>query len=84
MTSTPAEQLLEFIARECLRSGADGLTEDTPLVSSGLIDSLSIVTLVTQLESVTGRRIPPGRIRPQDLETVRTMLAAAERAGRPI
>jgi hypothetical protein len=35
-----------------------------------------------ELTRVTGRRIPIGRVRPDDFETVEEMLAMATRAGR--
>ena len=54
---------------------------DTPLVSSGLVDSFALVEVLRALERVTGSRIPTGRISPQDLETVRQMLQTAERLG---
>lgn len=80
---TPTEILLTYIARDVLNRPGLELNEDTSLVSSGLVDSLSLVTLLAKLEEVTARRIPAGRVRPRDLETVRTMLATAERVGRP-
>lgn len=71
-------QLIEFIARKLLR-GRMTVDEHTPLVSSGLIDSLAQTELVLKLEEITGKRFGPGSISPEDLETVGSMLDAAAR-----
>jgi acyl carrier protein len=59
------------------------ITEDTPLVSSGLIDSLSLVSLLQKLEDVTHTRLPVSKIQPKDMNTVSLMLATADRLGKP-
>jgi acyl carrier protein len=73
-----ARQLIEFISNKLLR-GRAAVDEHTPLVSSGLIDSLAQTELVIKLEEVTGKRFGPGSISPEDLETVDRMLDAAAR-----
>ena len=71
-------QLSEFISSKLLR-GRTTVDEHTPLVSSGLIDSLAQTELVLKLEEITGKRFGPGSISPEDLETVGSMLDAAAR-----
>ena len=71
-------QLIEFISKKLLR-GRTVVDEHTPLVSSGLIDSLAQTELVLALEEITGKRFGPGSISPEDLETVGRMLDAAAR-----
>jgi len=73
-----ARQLIEFISKKLLR-GRTVVDEHTPLVSSGLIDSLAQTELVLALEEITGKRFGPGSISPEDLETVGRMLEAAAR-----
>ena len=73
-----ARQLIEFISNTLLR-GRAAVDENTPLVSSGLVDSLAQTELVLKLEEVTGKRFGPGSISPEDLETVSRMLDAAAR-----
>ncbi len=73
--------LIEFLSKQIVKNSRLTITEDTPLVSSGLIDSFALIEVLLELERVTGRKIAPGRISPGDFETVRTMLAAAERAA---
>lgn len=71
----PARQLVDFVQRELLRGRGGTITTSTPLVSSGLIDSLAQVDLVVRLEEITGKRLSAGTISPEDLETVDNMLA---------
>ncbi len=59
------------------------IEEDTPLVSSGLIDSMNLVDLLLELEKITKMRIPPGKVRPKDMDTVALMFATAQRVGKP-
>lgn len=73
-----ARQLIEFISKKLLR-GRMVVDEHTPLVSSGLIDSLAQTELVLALEEITGKRFGPGSISPEDLDTVGRMLEAAAR-----
>jgi acyl carrier protein len=77
-----AQQLIDYIEHEVIRRPGVRLNEDSPLVSSGLIDSLALVNILGKLEEVTHRRIPAGKIQPKDMDTVALMLATAERRGK--
>lgn len=55
------------------------LDADTPLVSSGLIDSFGLVEILQILEDLAGRTIPSGQVSPQDLDTVQSMIRLVER-----
>lgn len=77
-----AQQMIEHIVRLIRKPGLT-IDEDTPLVSSGLIDSMALVDLLLKLEELTHMRIPPGKVQPKDLETVATMFATAQRVGKP-
>jgi acyl carrier protein len=81
MTS-PVEQMIAHI-RELIRRPEIGIDENTPLVSSGLIDSMTLVDLLIKLEDLTHRRIPAGKVQPKDMDTVAKMFATAERVGKP-
>jgi acyl carrier protein len=78
-----ARQMIEFIQQEVLRRPGVQVGEDTPLVSSGLIDSFALVDILLKLEDLTNRRIPAGKVQPKDMDTVQLMLATAERVGKP-
>ena len=76
-----AQQMIDHVAR-LLRQPGLAIDENTPLVSSGLIDSMSLVDLLAKLEDVTQLRIPPGRVQARDLDTVASMIATAHRVGK--
>ena len=59
------------------------IDENTPLVSSGLIDSMALVDLLLKLEDLTHTRIPAGKVQPKDLDTVAMMFLTAQRVGKP-
>lgn len=46
------------------------LRDDTPLVSGGLIDSMSIVDLILDLQSAFAMEIPVSEVQPDDFDTV--------------
>lgn len=76
------EQMIRHIA-ELIRKPGIALDENTPLVSSGLIDSMALVDLLLKLEDLTHKRIPAGKVQPKDMDTVAKMFATAERVGKP-
>ena len=78
-----AQEIIDYIMREVIRHPDKQITEDTSLVSSGLIDSLALVNILLKLEDVTHMRIPAGKVQPKDMDTVKLMLATAERVGKP-
>ena len=53
--------------------------DDQPLVSSGLIDSLSVLTLIAALEARLGIRIPAARVQPDDFDSVLTIVETLAR-----
>jgi len=77
-----AQQMIEHIVRLIRKPGVT-LDENTPLVSSGLIDSMALVDLLLKLEDLTHMRIPAGKVQPKDLDTVAKMFATAQRVGKP-
>ena len=82
MPSAEAQQMIEHVAR-LIRKPGMALDENTPLVSSGLIDSMALIDLLLKLEDVTQLRIPPGKVQPKDMDTVALMFATAKRVGKP-
>jgi acyl carrier protein len=56
--------------REIVVRRAGAVTDDGALVSSGLIDSMSIVDLILDLEQRFGITIPPGDVQPDDFDTI--------------
>lgn len=76
-----AQQMIDYIVRLIRKPGL-AINENTPLVSSGLIDSMALVDLLLKLEELTHMRIPPGKVQPKDLDTVATMFVTAQRVGK--
>lgn len=77
-----ARQMIEHI-RELIRKPGITIDENTPLVSSGLIDSMALVDLLLKLEELVHMRIPAGKVQPKDMDTVEKMFATAQRVGKP-
>ena len=77
-----AHQMREHIA-QLVRRPSLSIDENTPLVSSGLIDSMALVDLLLKLEDLTRMRIPPGKVQPKDMDTIALMFATAQRVGKP-
>jgi acyl carrier protein len=76
------QQMVQHIVQLIRKPGVT-IDENTPLVSSGLIDSMSLVDLLLKVEDLTHRRIPAGKVQPKDMDTVAKMFATAERVGKP-
>jgi acyl carrier protein len=77
-----AQQMIEHIVGLIRKPGV-AIDENTPLVSSGLIDSMALVDLLLKLEALTHMRIPPGKVQPKDMDTVAKMFRTAQRVGKP-
>ncbi len=80
---TPETQQMIQHVLEIIRKPNLTIDENTPLVSSGLIDSMALVDLLLKLEDVTHMRIPPGKVQPKDMDSVAKMFATAQRVGKP-
>jgi acyl carrier protein len=76
-----SQQMIEHIVR-LVRKQNIAVDENTPLVSSGLIDSMELVDLLLKLEDLTRLRIPAGKVQPKDMDTVAKMFATAQRVGK--
>lgn len=62
LPSAVAKVVTEFIGRRVER--------DEALVSSGLIDSLSVLRLIGQLEKALNLKIPTDNLQPDDFDSV--------------
>ena len=68
------EKLIAFIRHEYLEDPDMDITEDTKLISSGLIDSFSLVALQTFIAKEFGKNIPAPRITAESFDTVKKMV----------
>ncbi len=76
------EMILEYIKNEYLdEDEADDmdLDENTPLISSGIVDSFSMVSLKRFLEKKYGITIPDEEASPQAFDTVTSIIALVNR-----
>jgi acyl carrier protein len=76
------QQMIEHV-NTLIRNPKVRIDENSPLVSSGLIDSMALVDLLLKLEDLTHMRIPAGKVQPKDLDTVAMMFSTANRVGKP-
>ena len=77
------QEMIEYIVHEVIRRPGVQITQDTPLVSSGLIDSLALVNILQKLEDITQMRIPAGKVQLNNMDTINLMFATAQRLGKP-
>jgi acyl carrier protein len=77
-----AEQMIHYIVNDVIRRPGTRIDEKSALVSSGLIDSMSLVEILLKLEDVTHRRIPAGKVQAKDMDTVELMMMTAQRVGK--
>lgn len=75
-------QMREYIQRRLIHRPGVRITDDTALVSSGLIDSFALIEIFLKLEEITNRKIPASKVQPRDMDTVRLMFATASRIGK--
>ena len=81
--ASPAELMIEYVKTSVLQDPGAAILEETPLVSSGMVDSFALIDVLLYLEKVTQRKISPGKVSPRDMDTVKLMLETAERVGKP-
>jgi acyl carrier protein len=82
MDAAQVEHMIEYLRMKVLRDPKRQIDIDTPLVSSGMVDSFALVDALLELEKVTKRRIPAMKVDAKDMNTVRLMFETAERVGK--
>lgn len=70
------DKLIEILTE--LHSDVDYMTEEG-LVENGILDSLDIVTLVTEIDSEFDVRIPPEEIVPENFNSARSLWELIEK-----
>ncbi len=70
MSDDIAASLGRYISAEILKDPARRLTDDEPIVSSGLVDSFSLVDLALYVESAFGVRIDDTELTAQVFDSV--------------
>jgi acyl carrier protein len=77
------KELTDYIATKVVK-GKSEISEDTPLVSSGLIDSFALIEIFLELQKISGLKVPASKVQAKDMDTVRLMFAMAEKFGKPV
>ncbi|MCU0473424.1 MAG: acyl carrier protein [Bacteroidales bacterium] len=62
--------ILNYVIKEYLEDEDKEITYDTPLISSGYIDSFSMVSLLVFLEKRFQIKIPPSKASPEAFDSV--------------
>jgi acyl carrier protein len=76
------ENTIRSAAREIVADMAGPAVSDSePLISSGLIDSLSILKLISSLEKKLGIAIPTDNLQPDDFESVDLIVDTVQRVA---
>jgi acyl carrier protein len=82
MDSAEAETMIRYVKEKVLREPGADIGVDTPLVSSGMVDSFALVETLVELERITKLRIPVMKVAADDMDTVRKMFETAARVGK--
>jgi acyl carrier protein len=83
METSQAEAMIRYLKEKVLHKPDAVIEVDTPLVSSGMVDSFALVETLFELERVTQLRIPAVKVAPADMDSVRKMFETAARLGKP-
>ncbi len=67
--------VLNYVIKEYIEDGDEEITYDTPLISSGYVDSFSMVSLLVFLENKFRIKIPPDKATPEAFDNVNSIVA---------
>ncbi|MCX6566967.1 MAG: acyl carrier protein [Candidatus Aminicenantes bacterium] len=70
MADEMKETVLKYVTAEYLEDDADPITFDTPLISGGIVDSFSMVSLKRFLENKYKISIPDDQATPEAFDSV--------------
>jgi len=77
-----AEKIRSFVEQMSMDDSGTAITQDTPLLDSGMIDSTGVMELIGFLESEFGINVADEEIVPENFETVSRIAAFVERKKR--
>jgi acyl carrier protein len=66
--------VLEYVKEEYVDDEDEEVTPETPLISSGLVDSFSMVSLKTFVEKKYGIKLPDEEATPEAFDTVNSIV----------
>jgi len=71
--------LREFVVERFLEGNGDGLDADTPLLELGILDSFSIVEIVSFAEQRFGIGIPESELKPTSFGSISALAGLLDR-----
>lgn len=66
--------VLNYVINEFIEDEDEGITWETPLISSGYVDSFSMVSLLVFLENKFKIKIPPSKATPEAFDSVNNIV----------
>jgi len=69
------EMVLNYVVKEYIDDEDVKITYETPLISSGYVDSFSMVSLLVFLENKFKIKIPPSKATPEAFDSVNSIVA---------
>jgi acyl carrier protein len=70
--------ILQYVIKEYLEDEDTQIACDTPLISSGYVDSFSMVSLLVFLENKFKIKIPSGKATPEAFDSVNNIVALVD------
>lgn len=67
--------VLNYVINEYIEDEDETITYDTPLISSGFVDSFSMVSLLVFLENKFKIKIPPNKATPEAFDSVNSIVS---------
>ncbi len=75
-TEQTKQEIIDFVKKEFVEDeDEEDIDENSPLISSGLVDSFSMVSLKTFLEKKYAVQIPDAKATPEAFDTVNNIVA---------
>jgi len=69
------ELIMNYVIKEYIDDDDVKITYETPLISSGYVDSFSMVSLLVFLENKFRIKIPPSKATPEAFDSVNNIVA---------
>ena len=69
------DTILQYVTKEYLEDDSEPLNFDTPLISGGIVDSFSMVSLKRFLENRYNIQIPDEKATPEAFDSVKNIVA---------
>lgn len=67
--------VLNYVIKEYMEDDDVEITYDTPLISSGYVDSFSMISLLVFIENKFKIKIPPAKATPEAFDNVNSIVA---------